>query len=137
MDISLLTYAIDSPDASYRIGDIIDVSLRHYEGCSNNAFVLVHVHGIPDTYATPQEQLAALKVKFEEPILAAPGEEVRRRAWRLAAEETAPWVMDELLATRETTIDWETAKVFLGKKVVSDIEDPDGDSIVFISDEDI
>jgi len=137
MDISLLVFAVDLPSSAYSLGDIVDVSARHYDGCQHQRFILVHVHGIPDN--GPEDvQLRRLKEMFERQLTTeAFGEEVRRRAWRLDAPATAPSVMSELLATRETVIDWETAKVFLGKRVVSDIESPDSDALSFITDGDV
>lgn len=139
MDISLLVFAVDLPASPYFLGDIVDVSPRHFDGCTHEIFILVHVHGIPEDELTPQEiQFKRLKEMFERQLTTeAFGEEVRRRAWRLAAEATAPSVMSELIATRETVIDWTTAKVFLGKKIVSAIETPSSDSMVFISDSDV
>ncbi len=137
MDISLLVFAVDRPESPYFMGDVVDVSPRHYDGCSHERFVLVHVHGIPDT--APEEiQFKRLKEMFERQLTTeAFGEEVRRRAWRLAAEDTSPSVMSELLATRETVIDWTTAKNFLGKKLVEAVEDPARDTMTFISDGDV
>lgn len=139
MDISLLVFAADLPSSAYHLGDIVDVSPRHFDGCYNERFVLIHVHGIPEDELVPEEiQFKRLKQMFERQLTTeAFGEEVRRRAWRLDAPATAPSVMSELLATRETVIDWETAKAFLGKRVVSDIEQPETDSMVFISDSDV
>lgn len=139
MDISLLVFAVDLPSSAYHLGDIVDVSPRHFDGCQHDRFILVHVHGIPDDELAPQEiQFKRLKEMFERQLTTeAFGEEVRRRAWRLDADATAPSVMNELLASRETVIDWPTAKAFLGKRVVSDIETPASDSMVFITDSDV
>lgn len=135
MDISLLVIAEDR--APYKQGDVVDVSLRHYDGCSHQRFVLVHIEGIPDTAPT-DIQFKRLKGMFEAQLMTESREgEVRRRAWRLKAEDTAAHVMSELVATRETVITWEVAKVFLGKKIVSDIERPETDDLVFISDDDV
>ena len=137
LDITLLVVAVDIPASSYQLGDIVDVSARHYDGCSHDRFVLVHVHGIP-LPAPADKVLKRLKVLLESTIQDENFDgEVRRRAWRLDAGSTSDSVMSELVTQRETTIDWATAQQFIAKRVIIDEQSPELDQMLFITEDDV
>ena len=137
LDISLLVFAVDIEGAAYGMGDIVTVSARHFNGCRNLRFILVHVEGVP-LPAPADKVLKRLKVLLEGSVSDQTFDnEIRRRAWRLDAPSTSTEVMTELITTRETVIDWELAKAFIAKRVINNEADNSLDELLFITDGDI
>lgn len=137
LDVTLLVFAVDIPGAPYKMGDIVDVGPRHNDGCGHERFVLVHVEGIP-LPAPAEAVLKRLKSLLESTVKDASFDnEVRRRAWRLDADNTSTEVMSELVNTRETIITWERAKLFLGRRIIIDESSPELDQMLFITEDDV
>lgn len=136
MDISLLIFAVNLPNSSYHRGDVVDVGLRHYDGCHHPRFVLVHIEGVPDL-APEDIQLRRLKQMLERHTIKGFGEEVRRRSWRVDVASLPTAIRNELLTNREYTVTWTQAKNYLGKKVVTNEDDPDTDTLTLITDGDV
>lgn len=138
MDISLLVYALDNPSSSYNLGDVVDVSYRHYESCSHDKFILIHIEGIPETapldkvfkrFKDMLEMLATDEVGNED--------QKRKREWKLDPANSSSEVMAQMINNRETLLTWEVAKNFLGKRFVHDFNAPELDTLINITDGDV
>jgi len=119
------------------MGDVISVSELHSGVCSNPRFVLIHITGVVDN-APHKQQLKRLKLMLEDNIKDESFKnEIRRSAWALTTANASPEVMQSLMDNREATIEWERAKLFLGKKYIVDVSNPLLDELIFITDGDV
>lgn len=137
MDISLLVLAVKTQNSSYHRGDIIDVSIMHNEECTHPRFVLVNITDLPDK-APPAVILKRMKTMLERPAMVqAFSEQTRRRAWRVNYEGLPANVRKTLLEDRKITVPWTVAKSHIGKRIVTNVDQPETDTLIYIKDGDV
>jgi len=140
MDISLLILV--EPPPSYKVGDILDVSLMTNEECTANRCALINVTGIPNK-APPDVLLERIKTMLEAPITVIRRTEMqparsftlRRRAWNLKDAPQTAW--DDIFENRKITVTWNQVKSFLKKRFVVDELVHSMDEFVTIKDDDL
>jgi len=137
MDISLLVFAVELPSSPYSVGDIVHVEIMHNEECSHSRFVLINIIDIPDK-APAKALLTRLKLMLEAPIKTDSfDDDLRRRAWRINFKGMPKLALQKLIADRKITIGWQQAKEYLGRRLITEPNQPLTDGSIYIKDEDV